>query len=39
VFTYTKRQLKAERLTLFFDEHGTLTAFGYTGGLDELDSL
>jgi hypothetical protein len=38
-FTYTKHQLKADRLTLFFDDGGTLTAFGYTGGTDELDLL
>jgi hypothetical protein len=38
-FTYTKKQLKANRLTLFFDDSGTLTAFGYTGGLEELDLL
>ena len=39
LFTYTKRQLKANRLTVFFDDEGTLTAFGYTGGLRELDAL
>ncbi len=39
VFVYTKHQLKADRLTLFFDDAGTLTAFGYTGGVSELDPL
>ena len=38
-FTYTKRQLKANRLTLFFDDAGTLVTYGYTGGVDELDLL
>jgi hypothetical protein len=38
-FIYTKHQLKANRLTLFFDDQGKLTAFGYTGGLNELDLL
>jgi hypothetical protein len=38
-FTYTKRQLKANRLTLFFDDSGTLNAYGFTGGLDELETL
>jgi hypothetical protein len=39
VFTYTKHQIKADRLTLFFDDTGTLTAFGYTSGVNELDLL
>jgi hypothetical protein len=39
LFTYNKQQLKADRLTLFFDEAGTLTAFGYTPGTTELDVL
>jgi hypothetical protein len=38
-FTYTKRQLKADRLALFFDDAGTLTSFGFTGGVDELETL
>lgn len=39
LFTYTKRQYKANRLTLFFDEAGVLSSFGYTGGLTELEAL
>jgi hypothetical protein len=39
VFTYTKRQYKANRLTLFFDDAGVLSSFGYTGGLSELEAL
>lgn len=39
VFVYTKHQLKANRLTLFFDDEGKLTAFGYTRGVNELDPL
>ena len=38
-FTYTKRQLKADRLTLFFDDDGTLKSFGYTAGANELETL
>jgi hypothetical protein len=38
-FTYSKRQLKSDRLTLFFDDDGTLDAYGYTGGLNELETL
>jgi len=38
-FVYTKEQQKENRLTLFFDDAGKLTAFGYSGGLDELDLL
>jgi hypothetical protein len=38
-FVYTKEQQKANRLTLFFDEQGKLTAYGYSGGMDELDPL
>jgi hypothetical protein len=38
-FTYTKRQLKADRLTLFFDDDGTLTGYGFTGGVNELETL
>jgi hypothetical protein len=38
-FVYTKRQLKANQLTLFFDDADTLVTFGYTGGVDELDPL
>jgi hypothetical protein len=38
-FTYTKHQLKADRLTLFFDDDGTLSAFGYTNGTNELETL
>jgi len=38
-FVYTKRQFKANRLTLFFDDDGVLTSYGYTGGVDELDLL
>ena len=38
-FPYTKRQLKAGRLTLFFDDAGTLTAFGYSPGVTELEIL
>lgn len=34
---YTKREQKANRLTLFFDDTGTLTAFGYSPGVDQLD--
>ncbi len=39
VFTYTKRQFKSNRLTLFFDGAGLLSSFGYTGGLAELEAL
>ena len=38
-FTYTKRQLKADRLALFFDDAGTLVGYGFTGGVDELETL
>jgi hypothetical protein len=38
-FTYSKRQLKSNQLTLFFDDEGVLTSFGYTEGLEELDFL
>ena len=38
-FVYSKEQQKANRLTLFFDEKGVLNAFGYTGGVNELDPL
>ena len=38
-FTYTKRQLKANRLTLFFDHEGTLQHYGYTDAIEELDAL
>jgi hypothetical protein len=38
-FTYTKRQLKLNKLTLFFDQAGRLEAYGYTGGVNELDVL
>jgi len=38
-FTYSKHQLKSNRLTLFFDEDDVLTSFGYTEGLEELDFL
>jgi outer membrane protein assembly factor BamE (lipoprotein component of BamABCDE complex) len=38
-FTYTKRQEKSNRLTLFFDQSGTLESFGYSSGIDELDLL
>ncbi len=38
-FTYSKRQLKADRLTLFFDDDGTLDAYGFTGGVNELETL
>jgi hypothetical protein len=39
IFTYTKRQLKANRLTLFFGDDGVLSTFGYTSGVVELDRL
>jgi hypothetical protein len=39
LFIYQKRQLKADRLTLFFDDEGTLTTFGYSGGVNELETL
>ena len=38
-FVYTKEQQKANRLTLFFDAKGVLDAYGYTGGVNELDVL
>lgn len=38
-FTYTKRQLKADRLALFFDDAGMLIGFGFTGGVGELETL
>jgi hypothetical protein len=39
VFVYEKHQLKANRLTMFFDDDGVLTAYGYTDGVNELDPL
>ena len=39
VFVYTKHQLKANRLTMFFDDQGVLTTYGYTTGLNELEPL
>jgi hypothetical protein len=38
-FVYQKHQLKANRLTLFFDDAGILTAYGHTDGVNELDPL
>jgi hypothetical protein len=38
-FVYQKHQLKANRLTLFFDDTGILTAYGHTDGVNELDPL
>jgi hypothetical protein len=38
-FVYQKHQLKANRLTLFFDDAGILTAYGHTAGVNELDPL
>ena len=38
-FVYTKHQLKANRLTMFFDDRGILTAFGFTDGVNELEPL
>lgn len=38
-FTYTKRQQKADRLTLFFDEDGVLEHYGHTHAIEELDPL
>jgi hypothetical protein len=39
LFTYSKRQLKADRLTLFFDDDGRLSTYGYTTGVEELEPL
>ena len=39
IFTYTKRQHKANRLTLFFDREGVLRHYGYTRAIEELDAL
>ena len=38
-FTYTKRQQKADRLTLFFDAEGLLSHFGFTQAINDLDAL
>jgi hypothetical protein len=38
-FVYSKEQQKANRLTLFFDDKGVLSAYGFTGGVTELDPL
>ncbi|MEM7410135.1 MAG: hypothetical protein AAF430_07880 [Myxococcota bacterium] len=38
-FIYTKKQVKANRLTLFFDDAGVLETFGYTTGTEELEAL
>lgn len=35
-FIYTKRQQKANRLTLFFDDAGVLSTYGYSQGTSEL---
>jgi hypothetical protein len=39
LYTYSKRQLKADRLTLFFDDDGRLSTYGYTTGVEELEPL
>ncbi len=39
LFIYEKHQLKANRLTMFFNDEGILTAFGYTDGVNELEPL
>lgn len=39
IFSWSKVQEKSDRLTIFFDRAGVVTAFGHRRGTQELDPL
>lgn len=39
IFSWTKVQKKSDRLTVFFDREGVVTAFGHRRGTQELEPL